>query len=185
MEADPTDAELADLLDDARGSEARRSRTSRRWLEQQALEEARLSGVFLSASEDGATVTVRTTSGNTYSGQIDDVAADYCTLRTSAGASVSVRYSAVTLIQPDRGLRAVAAADARSAPIGTTLVEMLADHAPERPDVTFVCAGQTDAVPGQLIAVGVDVATLQADDRRGLVYVALASVTEVWLRASG
>ena len=182
---DPTDSDFAALLDEARGSEAVRSRTSRRWLEQQALEEARVSGVLLSASEDGATVTLRTTSGNTYTGHVDEVAADYFTLRTSAGANVSVRYGAVTLIQPDRGLRAVAAADARSAPTSTTLIEMLADHAPERPDVTFVCAGQPDAVPGRLIAVGVDIATLQTDEHRGLVYVALASVTEAWLRASG
>lgn len=185
MDEDPRDAELAALLDEARGSEAARSRTNRRWLQQQALEEARLSGVLLSAAEQGAMVTVRTLSGRTHTGAVTAVAADFCSLRTTAGAAVSVRIDAITLIQPDRGIQPVAAADARLAPVRTTLVEMLAGEAPEAPDVTFVCAGQPDAVPGRLIAVGFDVATLQTDDRRGLAYVALASVTEVWLRGSG
>ena len=185
MDADPTDAELAALLDEARGSEAVRSRTNRRWLEQQALEEARLSGVLLSAAEQAATVTIRTVSGRTHTGRITTVATDFCCLRTAAGTDVYVRTDAITLLQPDRAMQPVAAADARLAPTRTTLTEMLASEAPETPDVTFVCSGPPDAVPGQLIAVGVDVATLQTDDRRGLAYVALASVTEVWLRGSG
>ena len=185
VDPDPTDAELAALLDEARGSEAVRSRTNRRWLQQQALEEARLSGVLLSAAEQGATVTIRTLSGRTHTGGVTIVAADFCTLRTAAGAEVSVRTGAITLVQPDRSMQPVAAADARLAPVRTTLAEMLAEQAPEGPDVTFVCAGQPDAVPGRLIAVGMDVATLQTDDRRGLAYVALASVTEVWVRGSG
>ena len=185
MDADPTDTELAALLDEARGVEAVRSRTNRRWLQQQALEEARLSGVLLSAAEQGATVTIRTISGRTHTGAVTTVAADYCSLRTTAGAQVCVRMDAITLVQPDRGMQPVAAADARMAPTRTTLAQMLATEAPETPDVTFVCAGQPDAVPGRLIAVGTDVATLQTDDRRGLAYVALASVVEVWLRGSG
>lgn len=185
VDTEPTDAELAALLDEARGTEAVRSRTSRRWLQQQALEEARLSGVLLSAAEQGATVTIRTISGRTHTGHVTAVAADFCTLHTTAGTDVSVRFDAVTLVQPDRGVQPVAAADARSAPIRTTLAQMLSAQAPELPDVTFVCAGHPDAVPGRLVAVGVDVATLQTDDRRGLAYVALASVTEVWLRGSG
>ena len=185
VDADRTDAELAALLDEARGSEAVRSRTNRRWLQQQALEGARLSGVLLSAAEQGATVTVRTVSGRTHTGAVTTVAADFCSLRTMAGAEVSLRTDAITLVQPDRGIQPVAAADARLAPARTTLAEMLAGEAPEAPDVTFVCSGQPDAVPGRLIAVGQDVATLQTDDRRGLAYVALASVTEVWLRGSG
>jgi hypothetical protein len=185
VDADPTDAELAALLDEARGVEAARSRTNRRWLQQQALEEARLSGVLLSAAEQGATVTIRTLSGRTHTGPVTAVASDYCSLRTTARADVCVRIAAITLVQPDRMMQPVAAADARLAPLRTTLIEMLAAEAPEAPDVTFVCAGQPDAVPGRLIAVGADVATLQTDERRGLAYVALASVTEVWLRGSG
>lgn len=185
MDADDTDAELAALLDEARGTEAARSRTNRRWLQQQALEEARLSGVLLSAAEQMATVTIRTTSGRTHTGTVTTVAADFCSLRTTAHADVFVRTAAITLVQPDRGMQPVAAADARLAPVRTTLAEMLAAEAPEAPDVTIVCAGQPDAVPGRLVAVGTDVATLRTDERRGLAYVALASVTEVWLRGSG
>ena len=185
VDTEPTDAELAALLDEARGSEAVRSRTSRRWLEQQALEEARLSGVLLAASEQGGTITVRTVSGRTHTGRVTAVASDFCTLHTATGTDVSIRLGALTLIQPDRGMQPVRAADSRTAPTRTTLTQMLSASAPESPDVTFVCAGHPDAVPGRLVAVGVDVATLQTDDRRGLAYVALASVTEVWLRGSG
>lgn len=186
MEDDlPSDADLAALLDEARSTAAARSRSSRRWLRQQALAEARLSGVLLSAAEQHATVTIRTTSGRTHTGPVDTVGADFCAVRTSADTVVYIRASAITLVQPDRGLSAPPAADERSAAVGTTLDEALAADAPEQPDVSFVCQGQRDAVPGRLLAVGADVASVEVDQRRSVAYVALSSVTEVSRRPSG
>lgn len=178
---EPTDADFAGLLDQARGSHAASSRTSRRWLRQQALESARLSGVLLSAAEHGHTLTIRTTSGRTHTGAMLLVGGDFCALRGANGDVLYIRFDAITVVQPDRGIAAVPASDDRGGAVERTLVEELADHAGEQPDVSIVSIGQRDAVPGRLLAVGVDVATLEVDQKRGLAYVALASVAEVWL----
>ena len=178
---EPTDADFADLLDDARSASAASSRTSRRWLRQQALEEARLTGVLLGAAEHGDTLTIRTTSGRTHTGAVQVVGGDFCALRAGTGDVVYIRTDAITVVQPDRGIAAVPASDGRAGAVSRTLVEELADRAGEQPDVSIVSTGQRDAVPGRLLAVGVDVATLEVDQKRGLAYVALASVTEFWL----
>lgn len=180
----PSDADLAALLDTERGHQAARDRSQRRWLRQQALEEAKLTGVLLSAAEQHLTVTIRTSAGRSYTGPVIAVGADFCGVR-SADVDVYIRLEAVTLVQPDRNLQALPADDARRGPLTATLDEYLANQAPERPDVSFVCTGQTQAVPGRLLAVGVDVASLEVDDKRTIAYVALASVTELSLRASG
>lgn len=180
----PTDSELAGLLDAERGSQAARERTNQRWLRQQALEEAQLAGVLLSAAEQHATVTIRSSSGRSYTGLVALVAGDFCGLRT-ANAEVYIRLDAMTVVQPDRSLQALPAGDDRTGPLGTTLREFLADLAGDRPDLGFVCTGQPHAVPGRLVAVGIDVASVEMDQRRTVAYVALGSVTEVSLRASG
>ena len=180
----PTDADLAALLDEERAQQAARDRSARRWLQQQAFEEAQLSGVLLSAAEQHAVVTLRTSAGRSYTGLVTAVGADFCGLRT-ADADVYVRLAAVTLIQPDRSLETLPAGDDRRGTLDLTFNEFLAGHAPERPDVALVCAGQPQSIPGRLLAVGIDVASLEVDDRRAIAYVALASVTEASLRASG
>lgn len=150
-----------------------------------ALEEAQLSGVLLTAAEQHATVTARTSSGRSYTGGVALVGADFCAVRTGT-ADVYLRLDALTVVQPDRSLQALPASDDRPGPVQTTLRELLVDLAGERPDLAFVCFGQPHAIVGRLVAVGTDVASLEMDQRRTVGYVALASVTEVSLaRASG
>ena len=176
----PSDADLAGLLDDERGRASAQERTRQRWLRRQALEEARLSGVLLSAAEHHADVTIRTTAGRSHHGRVELVAGDFCGLRTAA-AAVYLRLAAITVVQPERSVQALPAADQRAAAVGTTLQEFLADLAPDHPDVGLVCVGEPLPVSGRLLAVGADVVTLEMDQRRSLIYVALPSLTEVSL----
>lgn len=181
----PTDADLTRLVDDARGDDAVRQRSRQRWLQQQALEEARLSGVLLAAAEERQSVVLRATSGRSHIGLVAAVGKDFCVIVTASGTQTFVRLSAVVLVQPDAALQPVPAADARHAPLDLTLHEALAGRAPERPDVAVVSLGQPDAVVGRLVAVGTDVATLEIDERRRVAYLSLPSVTEVAFLASG
>lgn len=185
MTQPPTDADLAGLLDEERGAQAARSRSTQRWMRQQALEEARLGGVLLSAAEQQEVVTVRTTSGRSYTGTVADVGADYVAVVSTGGLLVYVVLVAITFLQSDRTLTSLPATDGRVGERSATLHDVLADQAAERPVVAFVCAGQAESVPGKLLAVGVDLATIEVDERRRVGYVALSSVTEVSLRPSG
>lgn len=181
----PTDDDLTALLDAERGAQAARERTQERWLRQAALEEARLTGVLLDAAEQRLSVTVTTASGRRHIGVVVMVGADCCGMLTSGGTRTYLRTSAITVVAHDRLLRGVAAAADRPAPVPTRLTDLLADLVEERPSVAFVSAGGKDAVVGRLLAVGVDVATVEIDERRSVAYVALDSVTEASFLPSG
>lgn len=185
MTEPPTDADLAALLDEERGASAVRARGAQRWIRQQALEEARLSGVLLSAAEQRQTVTVRTTSGRSHTGTVHAVGADFVAVRSAGGSLVYIAAAAIALLDADRGLVAMPAGDDRDAALAVTLHDVLVDLAGERPDVAVVCAGHTQPVPGELLAVGTDVVSLAVAGKGTVSYVALASVTELSLRASG
>ena len=181
----PTDADLTALLDAERGAQAARERSQERWLRQAALEEARLAGVLLDAAEQRLSVTVTTVSGRRHIGVVAMVGQDCCGMVTSGGTRTYVRTAAITVVQHDRLLRPVPAAADRPAPVPTRLTDLLADLVDERPVVAFVSAGGTEAVVGRLLAVGVDVATVEIDERRAVAYVALDSVTEASFLPSG
>ena len=162
---------------------AARARGAQRWLRQQGLEDARLSGVVLSAAEQRESVTIRTTSGRSHTGTVTAVGADFIALQSSGGALVYIAMDAVTLLQSDRALAGVPAGDARGAPLTATLHDVLADVAGERPEVAFVSAGHPQPVPGQLLAVGADVLSVAVAGQRTIAYVSLASLTELSLRS--
>jgi hypothetical protein len=181
----PTDADLTALLDAERGAQAARERSQERWLRQAALEEARLVGVLLDAAEQRLSVTVTTVSGRRHIGTITMVGEDCCGMLTTGGTRTFLRTSAVTVVQHDRLLRPIPAAADRRAPVQTRLADVLADLVEDRPAIAFVSAGGSDAVVGRLLAVGMDVATVEIDERRAVAYVALDSVTEASFLPSG
>lgn len=183
MTEPPTDADLAALLDQERGLSAARARGAQRWLRQQGMEEARLSGVALSAAEQHDSVTIRTTSGRAHTGVVTVVGADFLALHSSGGVLVYLAMRAVALLQSDRALAALPAGDGRSAPVTTTLQNALADLAGERPEVAVVSEGNPQPVPGQLLAVGLDVLSLAVAGQRTIAYVSMASLTELSLRS--
>ena len=180
----PIDAELTALVDDARGADAAQERSRRRWLTQQAMEEATIAGVLSDAAEHRHTVTLRTVSGRQHTGVVVLVAADCCALRTTNGARTFIALDAITVIGVDRAFRPVAPAGERLAPAHATLRELLADEIDQRLGITIVCRGDDEALVGRLLAVGADILTLEIDDRRMLAYVSVSSVTEASL-ASG
>lgn len=181
----PTDADISALVDDVRGADAAQERTRRRWLQQQALEEARMAGVLLDAAEQRHTVTVRTVSGRQHIGAVVLVAADCCALLTATGTRVFLPLEAITVVGLDRSIRPVPPAAQRTPPVTATLHELLADEMASRPTIAVVSRGSGDAVVGRLIAVGLDVLTVEVDDRRMLAYVSLPSLTEASFLASG
>ena len=181
----PTDADLAALLDQERGAEAARTRSTERWLRQQALEDARLTGLLLTAAEQQSVVVLRTTSGRAHTGAVSLVGRDCVVLRPARGDVLYIRTGAISVVQLDRGVRPLPASDDRVSSRASTLRDLLADQAGDRPDVALVCAGSAESVVGRLLAVGIDVATVELAQRGSVAYVALASVTEVLLRPSG
>lgn len=180
--SEPTDRDLHELVDETRAAAAVRERGRGRWLRTQAAESARLTAVLLDAAERADTLTVRTAAGRRHVGRVLAVGRDFCGIATGGG-EVYVALRAVTVIRPDPSMTATEPGDDRGGPLDLTLAELLAQEAPERPEVVLTCAGDPEPVTGVLRSVGVDVATV--DGRPGLVYVALTSLVEVSFLASG
>lgn len=177
--------DLVDLLDESRSREAVRSRSRERSLRQQASESAALVGLLLGAAEQSLRLTVRCTSGRAYQGTVVTVGEDFCAVVSDAAVETYIALGAVTTIRPERAVRPADAADDRPPPLDIRLAEVLADEALERPRVALVAAGDPEPVVGTLRTVGTDVATIELDGRRDVVYVRLPSVTEVSFLASG
>lgn len=177
------DAFLADLARwsaDQRSGEAARSRMRERWLRQQAMEDARFAGVALDLAERRTGVSVRTTTGRTLHGRIEAVARDFCLLRHDGGAATLLALAAMATVRPDAGQRAVEADSERTPAVDTSLSDVLAALAGDRPRVRVVVEGGGEAVAGELRAASGDVATLRLDsDPPAIIYVQLASVREL------
>jgi len=184
-DAEASTRELVDLLDESRSREAARSRSRERSLRQQATESAGLAGLLLSAAEQSLRLTVRCTSGRAYQGTVVTVGEDFCAVVSDAAVETYIAFTAITAIRPERAVGPGEAADDRPPPLGIRLGEVLSQEAPDRPRVALVAAGDPEPVVGTLRTVGVDVATIELEGRRDIVYVRLPSVTEVSFLASG
>jgi hypothetical protein len=185
------DAELGDLerwAADARAREAAGARVRERWLRAQAEEEASLAGVLLSLAERRETVVLTTAAGRRHRGVVSGVGLDFAVLRAPAGATTLVALAAladVRMVDERPGPKSAAATgdDAARGALGVRLADVLAQAAGQRPRVA-VQAGAASVV-GDLRAVGSDMLTVRADGTGGVVYVALASLSEISFLASG
>jgi hypothetical protein len=156
-----------------RTERAAAERERQRWLTRRLADDATFTGVLTDLAERGAPVEVETTAGVVVRGRIAWVGVDH----------VAVEDPPTRWLVADRALVAVTAGasevvpTARSAPTDdTTLVEVLALVAADRPEVALV-ATPGHQVGGELTSVGVDVATLVADGR--VRYARLDSVSVV------
>ena len=175
-------AQLAGWTASARADGAVRSRVRERWLGQQAREDARFAGVALDLAERGVGVGVRTTTGTVVHGRIVAVGRDFCALRGDDGTAIFLTLPAIATVRPEAGQLAQDAASDRSAPLDTSLAEVLVALAGERPRIRLVVEGGGDALAGELRAAGADVLTMRLDsDPPATVYVRLASVRELTL----
>jgi hypothetical protein len=174
---------------DARASDAARARSRQRWLRHQAEEESTLAGIALNIAEHGTGVVLETTSGRTHRGRLLGLARDVWVLRSRGSTVTFVAADAIAAFQAQPGGddRSISeATGARPMPLAASMAEMLGDLAAERPRLRIVVRGRSDALTGQLRAVGMDVATLRlAGDPPTTVYVRLGSVSELSVFGSG
>ena len=179
------EAALRRLVDEERADDEARRRVKRRWLRQQAEEEAEFAGTLLALLERGAGVDVSTATGRRHRGRVVGLGRDVCALRTIDGRRTWLRIAEIETARPEPGLDSPPASDARAQRQDLELAEVLARMVDQRPTLRLVLSGSGDAVTGTLLAVGADVATLAEGDRGATCYVRLPSVAEISVLDSG
>ena len=167
---------------DARAREAADARVRERWLRAQAEEEASLAGVLLALAERRETVVATSASARRHRGQVTGVGVDFAVLQAPGGTTTLLVLAALADVRVVERTRLTTGAGGTRAALGVRLVDVLAQAAGHRPRVS-VQAGAASVV-GDLRAVGSDVLTVRTDSA-GIVYVGLASVSEVSFLASG
>lgn len=162
---------------DARLDEAVAARARERWHRQLSDDELSLSGVLADLGERGDAVLVTTAAGLTHRGRIVAVGEDFVSVEVGNGQQ---------LLVPEWGLVSVRTAGMRpagdrSAPPGTPrFADVLVTLAGDRPLVSARLLGGAEAVNGELIGAGPDVAVVRTEDGSGNVsYLRLRSVAEV------
>lgn len=130
---------------------AARSRSRARWQHQLAIEEGTWRGLLCDLAETAAAIVIDTNLGRRLQGTVVAVGSDFVTVTTTAGGRVVLATRAISAIHLGPGQsgpfgRAVA-------PNHTTLSELLAELAGEKPTLTWHLTERT-SVMGQLVGVG-------------------------------
>jgi hypothetical protein len=170
-------AELSRWAADERAGEAAERRRRERWLRQQTLEDATLTGVAVDLAERSLPVAVRLTTGRTVTGRITTVATDFWVLAGATTPSL-VASAAVATIRPGGGTVLEEATGRRDCRLTMRFGDALAGLAGERPTVQLGSLG-SDVVRGELRAVGDDVVSVRVESSPPTsVYLALPSITD-------
>jgi hypothetical protein len=153
-------------------------RTRRRWIGQRDVEAASLVGTLLDLAENEAAVSIRTTTGRTFTGVIRSIGDDHISvvshghqrtlvaLRSVVGVHVTDRQNG-----PATGDRVVA---------GEGLPEALAWLAAHRARISVGTTGTADLVTGTLWSCGTDVCTLRDDATDGRwAHIPIGQIAEV------
>lgn len=174
-------SELARLLGDERAADAAKDRVRQRHLRESATADATFLGTALDLAEQGAIVTVSTTTGRRVSGAIALVASD-----TVVVGSTYMPLRAVAAIRRAPGTRSGPADGDRDAPRVSSFAALVGELALTRPRVVIAVVGEPDLLAGELRAAGTDVVTLHLDSGpHVIVYVSMASVSALTVLASG
>ena len=171
---------------DARAREAAEARVRERWLRSQAEEGASLAGILLALAERRETVVLETLAGGRHRATVTGVGLDFVALEGPAGGRILVALAAVADVRvvEDEARRSAPPATGREeAALGVRLADVLAQAAGQRPRLSVRAGAAT--VVGDLRAVGDDVLTLRTEGAAGLVYVSLASTSDISFLASG
>jgi hypothetical protein len=182
-------AEFARWAAAARARDAAGADRRARWLGQQAGEAATWAGTLLDLAERETPALVTTGAGVSFGGTVVGVGRDFCVM-ADARRTVMVRLSAATSVRgtPGRGKEAGearastagAAAGDRLPSLDATFRDALDALAADRSPVRLVLAGG-DQVAGDLIGLGVDVASVRLDEpSRMVTYVSLDAVVACW-----
>ncbi len=172
---DAPDRWLAEQRLDRAISERGRARS----LAQQQQELATFAGLCVDLAERGEEVALTTSSGHLHRGRITSVGRDVVAMTTSAGL-LWVRAAAICWLRPEPTVDLLPAGDRRDS--GADLMSVLVDLWAGRASVRVSLEGVAEAVRGELVSVGADVATVRTS--AGLVHVQIHSVSEL-LAVSG
>jgi hypothetical protein len=166
----------------ARAEAAADSRVRQQWAQQQAEDEATLASLLVGLAEHQTAVALRASSGSILRGTVAGLGVDYVALVHGHQLSL-VPWRAIEWLRPDHAPGPATFAD--RAEIRGRFVGVLASLAAEGSTVRVVAG--TEALAGDLLAVGEDVLTLRPSGAAAdqLVYVPVASVSEASLRLSG
>jgi hypothetical protein len=164
---------------DQRVAEAARQRTRERSLRTAAVGSASFVGVLTDLAERRTDITA-TTSGHTWRGTLVGVGADFVVMEDHKGGAILLSTASVTGVTTGHSaLRSSDPSGDRPAPLSVRLVDALAILATERNPVAL-STGPGALIRGDLVAVGVDIVTIQADRsdprRGGLTYLPVASL---------
>ncbi|MBW8826623.1 MAG: hypothetical protein JF603_09780 [Acidobacteria bacterium] len=168
------DAELVELLDEARTARALASRRGRRVLGRAASDAGTLAGALVDLAEAGATAVVRTSAGTTAAGLVVGVGRDVVVV-----GDRWVRLDAVTVVRPGAAPPTPGGAPDGDRPgRGATLLELLGGLVDDGPWLQLTVVGG-ERLSGRIVAVGSDVVTIAADGPGGPAYVSADSIVEV------
>jgi hypothetical protein len=173
-------ARLDAWLADARVESSADERAREHWLRAAADADATFAGVLLDLAERGVGVAVATVGARRFQGVVHVLGADFIALRGRAGNEVllALRTFASVRTAPAVGV----ATGERVVTTELCLADVLAELAAERARVRLVVLDGTEAVTGELRAVGQDVVTLRIDGQpQATAYVRTAAVAEVVL----
>lgn len=174
---------LAAWLAEVVADDAAAQRSRLRWLEQQAAEEGTFIGVLTDLAERDRPVVLQLANGRTHRGTLTMIGADVVGLSTAGGRDVLLRQSAIASVRTLPG-EPVTVGD-RHIVSDVSLSEAMSALAEHRARVHLIGSDPTQAVTGELRAVGRDVVTVRLDGAGGTAYVAVAALVELSLFESG
>ena len=162
----------------ARAQEAAAARTRQRWLRQQAAEQADFASLLVEWRERGSPVAVTTAVGRCYhQARITAVGRDCVALATAQGR-VLLSSRAVVAVQPHDETEVTLAIDMRSTS-DDSMDELVQRAAHDRELVTIHVDGAPEPFVGELQACGRDVVVIRLERTGAVVYLTLASVSEM------
>jgi hypothetical protein len=154
------------------------ARSRQRWLRQQAAEQADFTSLLIELRERGSPVSVTTAAGRRYpNARITAVGRDCVTVATARGR-VLLASGAVVALQPHGETDVSLGADARATD-EESMAELVRRAAHDREAVTIHVDGVPEPFVGELQACGRDVVVIRAARTNAVVYLTLASVSEM------
>lgn len=156
------DAALQEMLDTLTRGEASAARRRRRMLQRAEGEEQTLAGLLHRLAEARAAVVVATRDGRTHRGVATAVGADFLATTADTGLPLLVRRDAIASVRLGPGQRPVSAGTAPAPARDVHLLELLAELAPDGPQISVQVDGDASGMTGQLVAAGRDLVTVRA-----------------------
>lgn len=169
----------------ARVDQAAAQRSREQWLRQQSREEGSLAGVLTDLGEQGVSVAVHARAGRVHHGRVQVVGRDFVGIAVEGPGDALVACDAISSIRIRSGAP-VTVGDRQVRP-QLSLRQVVVGLCAERERAMLVSDDGRSTVVGTLLAVGLDVVTVQLDgdgpgpQHRGTAYVPLASISEVIL----